>query len=64
MKLKGLKIYEKICSNWFYICIFAIFALSVYSGLADFDYYWQVDLGRQIVKNGDFNGIYNQSGVV
>ena len=61
MKLKMLKIYEKICSNWFYICIFAIFALSVYAGLADFDYYWQVDLGKQIVKNGDFNGIYNQS---
>ena len=61
MRLKRLKIYGKICSNWFYICIFAIFTLSVYSGLADFDYYWQVDLGRQIVKNGDFNGIYNQS---
>lgn len=60
MRLKRLKVLKKICSNWFYICIFAIFALSVYSGLADFDYYWQVDLGRQIVKNGDFNGIYKQ----
>lgn len=34
--------------------------LSLYAGLADFDYYWQVDLGRQIVKNLDFNGICNQ----
>ena len=61
MKLNEQKVSKKICSNWFYICIFAIFALSVYAGLADFDYYWQVDLGRQIVKNGEFNGIYNQS---
>lgn len=60
MKLSEQKVSKKICSNWFYICIFAIFALSVYAGLTDFDYYWQVDLGRQIVKDGNFNGIYNQ----
>lgn len=60
MKLGKQKVSKKICSNWFYICIFAIFALSVYTGLADFDYYWQIDLGRQIVKNGEFDGIYNQ----
>lgn len=60
MKSDVSKTSKKICSNWFYISIFAIFILSLYAGLADFDYYWQVDLGRQIVKNGNFNGIYNQ----
>lgn len=44
----------------FYITIFAIFAISVYAGLADFDYYWQVDLGKHIINEGNFNSIYNQ----
>lgn len=45
---------------YLYITIFAIFAISIYAGLADFDYYWQVDLGKHIVNEGNFNAIYNQ----
>ena len=42
-----------------YITIFFIYLISVFAGLADFDYYWQVALGRNIVTKGDFNSVYN-----
>lgn len=42
----------------FYVFIFAIVAISLYAGLADYDWYWQVELGKAIVKEGNFNAIY------
>ena len=45
---------------FFYISLFFIFLLSVYAGLADYDYYWQADLGKAIVNNGDFHHATNQ----
>ena len=46
--------------NIIYLTIFAILLLSSYSGLVDYDYYWQSDLGKHIIKDGNFNWIYNQ----
>lgn len=43
-----------------YITIIGIFLISSYAGLADMDYYWQVDLGKNIINSGDFNAIYKQ----
>lgn len=51
--LKSLTFEEK-----FYAFIFAIVAISLYAGLADYDWYWQVELGKAIVNIGNFNAIY------
>lgn len=51
---------DKIKKNWFYICLIALSLTGVAYGLVDLDYFWQVDLGRQIVQDGNFNGCYNQ----
>lgn len=45
-------------SNWFYIGVVALFAIGIYAGLADLDYYWQVKLGEQELLNHDFNYSY------
>ena len=39
----------------FYLSIILACLCSVYAGLADLVYYWQRDLGEQIIKNFDFN---------
>ena len=38
-----------------YILIFGISLLSMYAGLVDYDYYWQAELGRYMVQEGNFN---------
>ena len=43
-------------NNIIYLTIFAILLLSSYSGLADYDYYWQSTLGKYILQ-GDFYGV-------
>lgn len=60
MKSKSSKVFEKICSNWFYICIIAVSLFGISMGLADLDYYWQKDLGRQIITEFNFNGVSSQ----
>lgn len=42
----------------FYLVIAAICCISLYAGLADYDWYWQVELGKAIVTRFDFNAIY------
>lgn len=33
--------------------------ISLYAGLADYDYFWQVELGKAVVTEGNFNAIYD-----
>lgn len=41
------------------ILVIAVSLISLYAGLADYDWYWQCELGKSIVRDFNFNGIYN-----
>lgn len=43
----------------FYLLLCLIVGISLYAGLADYDWYWQCELGEAIVTRGDFNAIYS-----
>lgn len=43
-----------------FVAIMLISLFGVYAGLADGDFYWQADLGRAVIQEGDFNHIYDQ----
>lgn len=43
----------------FYLVIGFICMISLYAGLADYDWYWQCELGKAIITEGNFNGIYD-----
>lgn len=43
----------------FFVLIFIICFISLYAGLADYDWYWQCELGKAIVKDFNFNGVYD-----
>ena len=45
---------------FFYISLLCVFVLSAYAGLSDYDFYWQVDLGRAILTEGNFTQYHNQ----
>lgn len=42
-----------------YLFVGVILAISLYAGLADYDWYWQVELGKKIVTEFNFNGVYD-----
>lgn len=42
----------------FFLLIGAILMISLYAGLADYDWYWQCELGEAVLTRGDFNAIY------
>lgn len=43
----------------FYVVLCAIVMISLYAGLADYDWYWQVELGKAVVTKFNFNAIYD-----
>lgn len=43
----------------FYLLIAVVVFISMYAGLADYDWYWQCELGEAIIKDFNFNEVYN-----
>lgn len=45
--------------KWYVPCILAISIFGISLGLADLDFYWQRDIGREIISSLNFNSIRN-----